>query len=124
MLRANMRHAGALRIDHALGLKRLFWIPRTGGPHEGVYVYYPMQDMLGIVALESQRNRCLVVGEDLGTVPPGFSEALQARGILSYRLLYFMRGAKGEFLRPSSWPHEQSLWAPHRVRSDEVSFSN
>ncbi|HKF59745.1 MAG TPA: malto-oligosyltrehalose synthase [Dongiaceae bacterium] len=106
MLRANMHHAGALRIDHALGLKRLFWIPRTGGPHEGVYVYYPMQDMLGIVALESQRNHCLVVGEDLGTVPPGFSETLQARGILSYRLLYFMRGAKGEFLRPSSWPRE------------------
>lgn len=104
VLRANMRHAGALRIDHALGLKRLFWIPRSSGPHEGVYVYYPMAEMLGVVALESQRNRCLVVGEDLGTVPPGFSETLQNRGILSYRLLYFMRDGKGAFLKPSAWP--------------------
>ncbi|HXU57654.1 MAG TPA: 4-alpha-glucanotransferase, partial [Verrucomicrobiae bacterium] len=57
MLRANMRHAGALRIDHALGLNRLFWIPRSGGPKDGAYVYYPVEEMLGIVALESQRNR-------------------------------------------------------------------
>ncbi|HSY85833.1 MAG TPA: malto-oligosyltrehalose synthase [Verrucomicrobiae bacterium] len=106
MLRANMRHAGALRIDHALGLKRLFWIPRSGGPKDGAYVYYPVEEMLGVVALESQRNRCLVVGEDLGTVPEGFSEMLQSRGILSYRLLYFMRGPKGAFLPPSAWPRD------------------
>ena len=106
MLRANMRHAGALRIDHALGLNRLFWIPRSGGPKDGAYVYYPVEEMLGIVALESQRNRCLVVGEDLGTVPEGFSEMLQGRGILSYRLLYFMRGPKGAFLPPSAWPRD------------------
>ena len=106
MLRANMRHAGALRIDHALGLRRLFWIPRSGGPKDGAYVYYPVEEMLGVVALESQRNRCLVIGEDLGTVPEGFSEMLQSRGILSYRLLYFMRGPKGAFLPPSAWPRD------------------
>ena len=106
VLRANMRHAGALRIDHALGLNRLFWIPRSGGPKDGAYVYYPLEEMLGVVALESQRNRCLVVGEDLGTVPEGFSEMLQSRGILSYRLLYFMRGPKGAFLPPAAWPRD------------------
>src|SRR5262249_41962247 len=106
VLRANMRHAGALRIDHAMGLKRLFWIPGGGHAKDGAYVEYPVEEMLAIVALESQRNRCLVVGEDLGTVPEGFSEMLQARGILSYRLLYFMRGAKGAFLGPSAWPRE------------------
>jgi (1->4)-alpha-D-glucan 1-alpha-D-glucosylmutase len=105
-LRANMRHAGALRIDHILGLKRLFWIPRDGGPKDGAYVGYPFAEMLGVVALESERNRCLVVGEDLGTVPAGFSETIQARGILSYRLLYFMRGQKGAFLRPAVWPRD------------------
>ncbi len=106
VLRANMRHAGALRIDHALGLKRLFWIPQGGRAAEGGYVAYPFEEMLGIVALESQRHRCLVVGEDLGTVPDGFSEALQARGILSYRLLYFMRRQNGAFIRPAAWPRD------------------
>jgi len=106
VLRANMRHAGALRVDHILGLKRLFWIPRDGGPEDGAYVSYPFEEMLAILALESTRNRCLVIGEDLGTVPAGFSEAIQARGILSYRLLYFMRGRRGDFLRPGAWPQD------------------
>jgi (1->4)-alpha-D-glucan 1-alpha-D-glucosylmutase len=106
MLRANMRHAGALRIDHILGLRRLFWVPAGESPAAGAYVNYPWQDLMGLIALESHRNRCLVIGEDLGTVPPGFREALADYGILSYWLLYFARDRKGGFLPPRRWPKD------------------
>lgn len=106
MLRANMRHAGALRIDHILGLRRLFWVPAGGSPAAGAYVNYPWRDLMGLIALESHRNRCLVVGEDLGTVPPGFREALADYGILSYRLLYFSQDRDGGFLPPRRWPKD------------------
>jgi (1->4)-alpha-D-glucan 1-alpha-D-glucosylmutase len=89
LLRANMREAGALRIDHVMSLMRLYWIPPGMRADEGVYVSYPFRDLLGIVALESQRNRCLVIGEDLGTVPDAVRSALQEMGILAYRLFYF-----------------------------------
>jgi 4-alpha-glucanotransferase len=103
MLRANMRHAGALRIDHVMGLMHLFWIPADGTPAHGAYVQYPFEDLLALVALESQRAQCLVVGEDLGTVPDGFRERMAEANILSYRVLYFER-AGDRYKRPGEYP--------------------
>lgn len=103
MLRANMRHAGGLRIDHVMGLMHLFWIPIDGRPADGAYVRYAFDEILGILALESQRNRCFVVGEDLGTVPAGFRERMTASNVLSYRVLYFEKDGD-RFKRPQEYP--------------------
>jgi (1->4)-alpha-D-glucan 1-alpha-D-glucosylmutase len=109
-LRANMRFAGAIRLDHILGFMRLFWIPAGANPADGAYVRYPLTDLLAITALESQRNRCLIIGEDLGTVPEGLREKLRDGGLLSYRLLYFEREEGGAFCAPRAWP-DQALVA-------------
>ena len=98
-VRANMQHAAGLRIDHVMGLHRLFWIPLGATPADGTYVHYPARDLLGIVALESQRARCLVVGEDLGTVEPALREALAAHDVLGYRLEWFEERAPGDYPR-------------------------
>jgi 4-alpha-glucanotransferase len=103
-LRANMRHAGALRIDHVMGFTRLFWIPGGARPADGGYVRYPLDDMLAITALESERARCAVIGEDLGTVPEGLRERLAAERVLSMRLLYFARRDDGGFREAESYP--------------------
>jgi len=100
-LRENMSTAGVVRLDHVMSLMRLFWVPSGMSPREGGYVSYPFQDLLGILALESQRNRCLVVGEDLGTVPEEVREALRPMGVLSYRLLYFEKADDGNFRTPA-----------------------
>ncbi len=100
LLTANMRHAGALRIDHVMGLRRLFVVPDGASAADGAYVTYPIADLLPQVALQSHRARCLVVGEDLGTVPEGMSEALAAANILSYSVLWFER--RDDRLRPSA----------------------
>jgi 4-alpha-glucanotransferase len=103
-LRANMRHAGALRIDHVMALRQLYWIPERAAPDAGAYVRYPFEDLVRILCLESRRNRCAVIGEDLGTVPEGFRERMHAAGVLSYRVLFFERGHDGSFLPPSHYP--------------------
>lgn len=105
LVRANMRHAGALRIDHAMALQHLYLIPRGSSPADGAYVAYPLDDLLGILALESARAECLVIGEDLGTVPEGFRERTAAANVLSYRVLFFEQDPEsGEFLAPERYP--------------------
>ena len=104
LLADNMADAGALRIDHAMSLMRLFWIPRGGKPADGAYVSYPFDDLLAIVARESVRAHCMVIGEDLGTVPAGFRDKMAANNILSYRILLFERDGNGAFLPPDAYP--------------------
>ena len=111
LLRANMRAAGALRIDHVMGLMRLFWVPPNAPAAEGTYVYYPLRELLAILALESQRNQCLVIGEDLGTVPDELRAALAPLGVLSYCLLLFERESDGSYKLPERYPR-QALVAP------------
>ena len=106
VLRASMRHAGALRIDHVMGLMRLYWVPHGATARDGGYVRYPLDELLAVVALESHRNRCMVIGEDLGTVPDAVREALARARVLSYRLLYFQRDASGDFTAPSGYPRD------------------
>jgi glycogen debranching enzyme GlgX/4-alpha-glucanotransferase len=99
---ANMRHAGLLRVDHAMGLVRLFLIPNGAKPAEGAYIKYPLDDLIGFAALESHRARCIVVGEDLGTVPEGFREKLTQADILGMRVLWFESDGKG-FRKPETY---------------------
>ncbi|MDH5577626.1 MAG: malto-oligosyltrehalose synthase, partial [Betaproteobacteria bacterium] len=105
-LRENMRDAGALRIDHVMGLMRLFWIPAEKSAADGTYVSYALDEMMAIVALESERQRCMVIGEDLGTVAEEMRAALQRYAVLSYRLLYFERGDGGVFKASAEYPRD------------------
>lgn len=99
-VRANMRHAGALRLDHVMQLQRLYWVPQGRAADEGAYIRMPVDDLLGIIALESRRNRTVVIGEDLGTVPDGFRERMFAAGVYGYRLFVFERDHQGAFKPP------------------------
>jgi 4-alpha-glucanotransferase len=112
LLRGVVRHAGALRIDHVMGLFRLWWVPEGRPPTEGTYVRYDHEAMLGVLALEAERAGAAVIGEDLGTVEPGVREQLADRGILGTSVLWFERDysddAKGTPLPPEQW-REQCL---------------
>ncbi len=106
LVQANMRHAGAIRIDHAFQLARLFLIPLGEGAHAGAYLAMPFEPMLAVLRLESHRNKCLVIAEDLGTAPEGFSDALMKAGVLSYRILAFEREGDGRFKAPDAYPRD------------------
>ncbi|MBD2746339.1 malto-oligosyltrehalose synthase [Microvirga sp. BT688] len=103
LVSANMRHAGAIRIDHAFQLQRLFLIPSGAPASQGAYVDYPFEAMLAVLRIESHRARCLVIAEDLGTAPEGFSDAIMESGVLSYRVLPFEREGSA-FKKPAQYP--------------------
>ena len=103
-LRANMRHAGILRIDHVMSLNRLYWIPSGMETKAGAYVNYPFKELIRLVALESRRQACAIVGEDLGTVPEGFRHTMRSANILSYRIFVFERKEDGTFVPPTQYP--------------------
>lgn len=102
MIRAALRHAGGIRIDHVLGLRRLWLAPEGAKPGQGAYLQFPLDDLLRIIALESHRHRAIVIGEDLGTVPAGFRERMEAARVLGMRVLWFERQHR-LFVEPARW---------------------
>jgi 4-alpha-glucanotransferase len=108
MLRSLLKHAGGVRIDHVLGLFRTWWIPSGGSARDGTYVGYDADALLGVVSLEAARAGAIVIGEDLGTVPPGVRRTLRDRGVLGTSVLWFEReqpagGKPGRLIPPSGW---------------------
>lgn len=103
LLRSAMAHAGGIRIDHALGLHRLWVVPDGASPLDGAYLAQPENELLRLIALESRRHDAIVIGEDLGVVPPGLRNRLTERGILGMRVLPFERDRSGDFIPPEQW---------------------
>ena len=127
MLRASMRHAGAIRLDHVLGLKRLYLVPHGFAADNGAYVQMPFEALLAATAQESVAHRCVVIGEDLGTVPEGFREQMADWGIWSYLVMMFERDDHGAFRGVDHYPanalvtfntHDLSTYAGWRSFSD------
>lgn len=113
-LKSAMRHAGGIRLDHAMGLERLWVIPKGFPASQGVYLRYPRKEMLALLAHQSRSHRVLVVAEDLGTVPKGFRRHIAQAGLLGMRVLWFERGEKGGFLPPGKWDrHSAALSTTH-----------
>ncbi|ARP86433.1 4-alpha-glucanotransferase [Bordetella genomosp. 9] len=107
MLRASLAYTGGVRVDHVLGLARLWLVPNGASPKEGAYLRYPLDDMLRLVALEAWRHRAVVVGENLGTVPEGFNSRIESAGMLGMNVLWFQREGEGDpppFQQPGGWP--------------------
>jgi 4-alpha-glucanotransferase len=112
VLRQNMRHCGLLRIDHALGLNRSFWLPEDGTP--GGYIRQPFDALMAVIAIEAERAGCVVVGEDLGLVPEGFREDMARRGLYGYSVLQYEKDANGHFLPPEALrPQTLACFATH-----------
>lgn len=103
VLQASMRYAGAVRLDHVLGLKRVFLIPKGMKAGQGSYVRFPFEALLAVIAQESVANDCIVIGEDLGTVPEGFRATLSDWGLWSYQVMMFEREADGGFRAPDAY---------------------
>ena len=107
LIRANMQYCGALRIDHVMGLLRLWWcLPNNAG---GAYIYYPLETLMAIIRLESHRNRCLVVGEDMGVVPDEIRSCMHSSGMYSNKVFYFERDHQQQFADPVSHPSDALL---------------
>lgn len=106
LVRANMKHCGALRIDHIMSLLRLWWIPKGDRAVNGAYVRYPVDDLIAILALESLRHNCLIIGEDLGTVPKEIVSKLKNAGILSYKIFYFEFDQQGQSRDLQTYPYQ------------------
>ncbi|MCK8784052.1 4-alpha-glucanotransferase [Roseomonas sp. NAR14] len=106
LLRAGFRHAGGIRVDHAMGLARLWVVPQGGTARDGAYLRFPLEDLLRLLSLESHRHRAIVIGEDLGTVPEGFNERIARAGILGMRVLWFERRRDDSFTPPAEWTPE------------------
>ncbi|MGE5506489.1 MAG: 4-alpha-glucanotransferase [Actinomycetota bacterium] len=118
VMAANMRHAGALRLDHAMALQRLYWVPPGMPADQGAYVRYPVDDLFRLVALESRRNNCLIIGEDLGTVPEGFRERMAAMGMFAYRVLVFEKVQDGRVRPPEAFDDQAlAIFATHDLPS-------
>ncbi len=108
LLRANMQNCGALRIDHVMSVLRLWWIPYGETADHGAYVQYPVDDLLSLLALESQRHRCMVIGEDLGTVPVEIVSKLRNSGVILIRcsilrVMQRKRSARRRCTRSNQW---------------------
>ncbi len=103
MLQASMRYAGAIRLDHVLGLKRLYLVPHGFSPRDGAYVQMPFEALLATTAIESVAHSCVVIGEDLGTVPAGFRDTIAGWGIWSYLVMMFERDGRGAFRRADEY---------------------
>lgn len=106
LLQANMSYCGALRIDHVMALLRLWWVPENASAEKGAYIYYPVEDMLNILALESTRNECLVIGEDLGTIPEGIDVLLKEAGVYSYKVFFFEQAKDGGYISPTHYAEQ------------------
>jgi 4-alpha-glucanotransferase len=107
MLRASLAYTGGVRVDHVLGLARMWLVPSGAPPKDGAYLRYPLDDMLRLVALEAWRHRAIVVGENLGTVPEGFNDRIERAGMLGMNILWFQRQGWGDpapFQQPQAWP--------------------
>jgi 4-alpha-glucanotransferase len=103
LIEANMRHYGALRVDHVMALFRQWWVPAGFGATDGGYVHYPLEHLMSVLALESERNRCLVIGEDLGTVPDEVRHAMAEFAVYHYKVLLFEKESDGRFRAPDRY---------------------